>query len=130
MTLTGTEVGQGAADAAQSGSERERWVYVCELTALTLQRGVCALIEDAQIAMFRLSTHEVVAVGNLDPYSNAQVMSRGIIGDRNGVATVTSPVYKQSFDLQTGECFDDPSVSIPVYAVRIDGHRIQVRVSP
>ena len=107
----------------------ETWVYVCELAALTVERGVCALVDGQQVALFRLSATDVVALGNWDPFSNAQVMSRGLIGDRNGVTKLSSPVYKQSFDVRTGQCLDDPSVSIPVYPVRIDGHRVQVRVS-
>jgi len=32
-------------------------------------------------------------------------------------------VYKQSFDLATGECLDDPAVSVPTFEVRVlDGH--------
>jgi len=129
MTLTGMGIDQVGSDAAELECDRGRWVYVCEMAALTPHRGVCALIDGEQIALFRLSTEEVAAVGNLDPFSNAQVISRGIIGDRDGVAKVSSPVYKQSFDLRTGECFDDPSVSIPVYPVHVDSHRIHVRVS-
>jgi nitrite reductase (NADH) small subunit len=106
------------------------WVDVCEVDVLHPDRGVCALVAGQQVAVFRLSgTDEVVALANRDPFSGAQVMSRGIVGDRNGIPKVASPVYKQSFDLQTGVCLDDPAVSIPVYPVRLDGGRVQVRVS-
>jgi nitrite reductase (NADH) small subunit len=106
------------------------WFDVCHVGALTPDRGVCALIAGQQVAVFRLSaTDEVVALSNRDPFSGAQVLSRGIIGDRNGIPKLASPVYKQSFDLQTGICLDDPSVSVPVFPVRLDGGRVQVRVS-
>jgi nitrite reductase (NADH) small subunit len=36
-------------------------------------------------------------------------------------------MYKHSFDLETGVCLDDPTVAIPVYEVRIDGGRVEVR---
>jgi nitrite reductase (NADH) small subunit len=50
------------------------------------------------------------------------VLSRGIVGDRGGVATVASPVYKQVFDLVTGRCLDDPAVAVLVFPIRaIDG---------
>src|SRR5690606_2688145 len=42
----------------------------------------------------------------LDPYSGAQVMSRGIVGTRDGAPTVASPLHKQLFDLRTGLCLD------------------------
>ncbi len=111
-------------------TEADLWIDVCDVSALTPDRGVCALVAGQQVAVFRLSTtDEVVALSNLDPFSGAQVLSRGIIGDRSGTPKVASPVYKQSFDLRTGVCLDDPTVSIPVYPVRLDGGRIQVRVS-
>ncbi|MCU1345413.1 MAG: nitrite reductase small subunit [Acidimicrobiia bacterium] len=113
-----------------SVTDVETWIYVCDEAALLPDRGVCALVDGQQVAVFRLSaTNELVAIGNFDPFSKAQVMSRGIIGDREGVVKVASPVYKQSFDVHTGVCLDDPTVSLPVFPVRLDGHRVQVRAS-
>jgi nitrite reductase (NADH) small subunit len=48
------------------------------------------------------------------------VLSRGIVGDRGGVPVAVSPVYKQAFDLRTGVCVDDPTVSVRTFAVRVD----------
>ncbi len=71
---------------------------------------------------------DVFALDNLDPFSGAHVLSRGIVGDRAGVPKVASPMYKQTFDLRTGVCFEKPEVSIPVWAIRcVDG---RVEVSP
>jgi nitrite reductase (NADH) small subunit len=53
-------------------------------------------------------------------------MSRGIVGSRGDRLKVASPVYKQSFDLETGECLDDPSVSVPTFEVRVEGGVVQV----
>jgi nitrite reductase (NADH) small subunit len=47
------------------------------------------------------------------------VLSRGIVGDREGRATVASPIYKQVFELATGLCLDDPDVMVPTYPVRV-----------
>ena len=64
------------------------------------------------------------AVGNIDPFSGAAVMSRGIVGDRGGRVTVQSPIKKQAFALDDGSCLDDPAVALPVYETRItaDGY--------
>ena len=48
----------------------------------------------------------VHAVSNFDPYSRANVISRGIVGTRQDAPTVASPMYKQVFDLRTGACLD------------------------
>ena len=48
------------------------------------------------------TTAQVFAIGNQDPFSGANVMSRGIVGSRGDVPTVASPMFKQVFDLRTG----------------------------
>ncbi|OZB50420.1 MAG: nitrite reductase (NAD(P)H) small subunit [Cellulomonas sp. 14-74-6] len=82
------------------------WTLVCQLTDLVPERGAAALVDGAQVALFRVGDREVLAVQQLDPYSGAHVMSRGIVGSRAGAVTVASPMYKQVFDLRTGRCLD------------------------
>jgi nitrite reductase (NADH) small subunit len=78
------------------------------------------------VALFRTHDGAVHAVGNIDPFSGAAVLSRGIVGDRAGVPTVASPVYKQAFSLVTGRCLDDPAVAVPVYPIRVADGCLQV----
>ncbi|TDW70011.1 nitrite reductase small subunit NirD [Kribbella pratensis] len=94
-------------------------MMVCEYDVLLPERGVAALLGDVQIALFRTHDGEVFALGNQDPFSGANVMSRGIVGSRGDVPTVASPMFKQVFSLRTGECLDDPDVSLPVYPVEV-----------
>ena len=95
---------------------------VCRYDVLVPERGVAALVGNVQIALFRTHDGSVFAVGNHDPFSGANVMSRGIVGSRGDVPTVASPMFKQVFDLRTGSCLDDPEVSLPVYRVElVDG---------
>jgi nitrite reductase (NADH) small subunit len=82
------------------------WVRVCALADLEVERGRAALLDDTQVALFLTHEGRVFAVSNLDPYSNANVMSRGIVGTRQDAPTVASPMYKQVFDLRTGVCLD------------------------
>jgi nitrite reductase (NADH) small subunit len=98
----------------------ETWTPVCALTDLIPNRGAAALLEDdQQVAIFRTSTDEVYAVSNIDPFSGAAVLSRGLVGDRGGVPVVASPMHKQHFDLRTGACVDDPTVTVTVFPVRV-----------
>ena len=55
--------------------------------------------------------------GQLRPISKANVLSR-IVGSKDGIPKVASPIYKQQFNLETGECLDDPNTSLQVYEVR------------
>jgi nitrite reductase (NADH) small subunit len=101
------------------------WTVACEYDRLIPCRGVGVLLADgAQVALFRLDDGSLRAVGNIDPFSGAAVMSRGIVGDRGGRATVQSPIKKQAFALDDGSCLDDPAVTVPVYATRVtvDGY--------
>jgi nitrite reductase (NADH) small subunit len=99
------------------------WTRVCRLEQLTPGRGAVARVLGEQVAVFRVpgidAGDDVFALGNLDPFSGAQVLSRGIVGDADGVPKVASPVYKQGFDLRTGACLDDPAVAVAAYPVTI-----------
>lgn len=106
-----------------------RWEDVCADTVLQPERGIAALVDGIQVAMFRDHTGTMYALGNRDPFTGAYVLSRGIVGSRDGQATVASPLHKQVFDLATGHCLDDPSVSVPVYGIRRQGTTLQVCVT-
>ena len=103
------------------------WTAVCRVSVLQPNRGAAALLPDgSQVAVFRTNADEVFALSNMDPFSGAAVLSRGLVGDRSGVPVAVSPVYKQAFDLRTGVCVDDPTVSVAVYPVRVDGGTVLV----
>lgn len=104
------------------------WTTACAYDHLIPGRGVGVLLDDgSQVALFRLDDGSVHAVGNVDPFSGAAVMSRGIVGDRGRRAMVQSPILKQAFALDDGSCLDDPRVSVPVYPARVTPEgRIQV----
>jgi nitrite reductase (NADH) small subunit len=105
------------------------WRDVCEAERLAPNRGVAALFGDRQVAIFHVGgTDEVLAIDNLCPFSGAAVMSRGIVGSVGETITVASPVYKQRFDLRTGECLDDPAVRIATFAARLVNGRVEVDV--
>lgn len=105
-----------------------RWTSACALSFLTPNRGVAVLLPGyEQVALFLLDDGSLRAVGNIDPFGNAAVMSRGIVGDRKGEPTVASPLLKQVFSLLTGVCLDNESKSLPVYKVRVEQGIVQVR---
>ena len=88
--------------------------------------GVCALVRGRQIAVFRLDDDRVYAVDNHDPFSRANVLSRGIVGDLRGELVVASPVYKQHFSLVSGRCLEDPAVGVAVFPARLEGGMVCV----
>lgn len=104
---------------------RAHWVGVCTRRQLIPERGVAVLVGSEQVALFRLSraagSDHVRAVGHRDPASGANVMARGIVGSVGDRDTVASPMYKDVYDLATGECLNDPDLRIPVYRTWIAG---------
>ena len=104
----------------------QAWTDVCAFDELVPDRGVAALVGPHQVAVFRLSGGELFALSNFDPFSRAFVLSRGIVGSKGDQLKVASPIYKQNFDLRTGECLDKPDVTIPTFGVRVDAGRVQV----
>ena len=110
-------------------SQASEWRDVCAIDDVLPGSGVAALIDGDQIAIIRTRDGRFAALSNFDPFSNAFVIARGIVGDRAGVPKIASPIYKQNFSLETGECLDDPSVRLPVFPVRVLAGRIQVSVA-
>ncbi len=101
---------------------------VCELDQILENTGVCALVGGEQVAIFRVDG-KVHAVGNKDPFSGANVLSRGIVGDVKGELVVAAPIYKQHFSLTTGRCLEDATVRIPVYSARVEQGFVHVEPS-
>ncbi|HEX6683782.1 MAG TPA: nitrite reductase small subunit NirD [Candidatus Limnocylindrales bacterium] len=106
-----------------------RWNDICPIEILQPERGVAALVDGLQVAIFRTWDGTLYAIANRDPIAKAQVMSRGIVGTRGGAPTVASPLHKQVYDLRTGECLDVPGIRIPTYPVRCAEGQVQVAVT-
>jgi len=99
---------------------------ICALTDLVPNIGVPALVNGEQVALFRLKDGNVYAVSNFDPFSQANVIARGITGSLKGLDVVASPIYKQHFDLKTGVCLEDDSVALKTYKVEVDGEQVSI----
>lgn len=107
------------------------WIEICRLDDITPNTGVGALINEQQIALFRVG-HEkrVYALSNQDPFSQAYVMSRGIVGDIQGERVVASPIYKQHFSLATGRCLEDKQQKLLVFPSKIEAGKVWVSPTP
>ncbi len=102
---------------------------ICPWHRLPVDRGVAALVDGAQVAVFRTADDALYAVSNHDPFSGAMVISRGIVGSRGDRPTVASPVYKQVFDLATGQCLNDDLVRLTTHPVRVRDGVVEVALT-
>ncbi|GAB2189331.1 nitrite reductase small subunit NirD [Sessilibacter sp. MAH1] len=106
----------------------DNWITVCNDSDLTPGTGLCALIGEEQVAVFKIKkTSELFAVSNYDPIGEANVLARGMTGSIGDALVVASPLYKQHFNLATGECLEKPDVSVKTYPVRKNGDVIEVQ---
>ena len=105
------------------------WLDVCPISVILPFTGVAALIAGEQVAIFRLASEsDCHAISNYDPFSQAYVLSRGLVGDKNGVIKIASPIYKNTFNLVTGQCLEDETVWLRTWPVRIVDGSVQVAV--
>ncbi|MGS0535973.1 nitrite reductase small subunit NirD [Pseudoalteromonas sp. SaAl2] len=102
------------------------WHDIASIDDLVANSGVCALIENKQVALFYLPDEStpVFAIDNYDPIGEANVLSRGIIGTVQGQLVVASPLYKQHFCLYSGHCLEKTDKRVSTYTVKIDNDRV------
>lgn len=106
-----------------------QWLDICHIDSIVPNAGRCALFNGEQVAVFRISSSgndEFYAIDNYDPFSKANVLSRGITGTVADQLVVASPIYKQHFCLKTGQCIEDDSVKLKTWRVRVENHVIKL----
>lgn len=106
----------------------EKWLPICKVTDIADNTGICAKVGNHQVAVFRSTrTASLHAIANFDPIGRANVLSRGMIGNIGDRLCVASPLYKQHFDLQTGQCIEDEQYTLEVFDVRERDGLIEVK---
>jgi NAD(P)H-dependent nitrite reductase small subunit len=78
------------------------------------------------VAVFRVGRDRFYAIDNIDPKSGASILARGLVGNLGERIVVASPMYKNHFDLATGECLEAPEQSVRAWQVRCEGDRLLV----
>lgn len=106
------------------------WNAVCTVDEIVPNTGVCALVGERHVAVFRVEDGDgaIYAIDNVDPHAQASVLSRGLVGSLGGRVVVASPLYKHHFDLRSGECLEAPEKSVAAYPVRVQDSLVLVAV--
>ncbi|WP_319381866.1 nitrite reductase small subunit NirD [Thiomicrorhabdus sp.] len=95
------------------------FIKVCGENDLVENSGVAALIDDQQLALFYIDS-QVYITSNTDPIREAEVMSRGMVGDRDGELFVASPLHKECYSLISGVCLDKEGYSLSIFPGKIE----------
>jgi len=105
------------------------WIKICPLAKILPGTGVCALVGRHQVAIFRPDTTDTLyALDNQDPFSGANVLSRGLIVEHDHALWVASPLKKQRFRLQDGLCMEDASRSVRAWPVKVEQESVWLPV--
>lgn len=111
-------------------TETLQWKAVCAATEIIPDTGVCALVDGVHVAIFHVGAEQqFFAIDNVDPKSQASVLSRGLVGSLGDRIVVASPLYKNHFDLRNGECLEAPEYSVRAHAVRVDQGRVHIALA-
>lgn len=113
-------------DRRKYATEDLDWHDVCAIDDVSPGAGLAVQVGSEQVAIIRTQNGLFAALSNFDPFSKAFVIARGVVGQSAGVPKIASPIYEQSFYLETGECLEDRNVRLTVFPVRVQGGRIQI----
>jgi len=109
--------------------EELEWHDVGAIDDVSPGTGLAVVVGSEQVAIVRTQHGLFAALSNFDPFSKAFVIARGVVGERSGMPKIASPIYRQSFYLETGECLEDSNVHLAVFPIRVRGGRILVAVT-
>lgn len=105
------------------------WTDVCEVDDIVPNTGVCALVEGRHVAVFRVGQDRFFAIDNVDPKTGASVLSRGLIGSLGERIVVASPLYKQHYDLSSGECLESADHAVRAHRVSVLDGTVRVALT-
>ena len=101
------------------------WQAVCDVADIPPQAGIGARLGERQIALFRFG-ERIYALDNREPGSDANVLSRGLLGDAAGEPVVISPLYKQRIRLRDGRGAENPDVAVRAWPVKVEAGKVLV----
>lgn len=110
---------------------KTNWTTICTTEDLIPDSGIAVWTEEGPVAVIYLPYRlpALFAISHTDPISGANVLARGITGDIKGQPVVASPLYKQHFNLITGQCLEDETINVKSYRILLDGTAVKLEVS-
>ena len=106
------------------------WFKVSALDEFPKNGGLCVKYKEKQIAVFNFSSrNKWYACQNLCPHKMEMVLSRGMLGDDNGIPKVACPMHKKTFSLESGENINGDLSAISTYPVKIEGNFVYIGFS-
>ncbi len=106
------------------------WFKAASVNEFPDDGGVCVKYKNKQIAVFNFQRKGGwYACQNVCPHKFEMVLSRGIVGDHNGIPKVACPMHKKTFSLETGENLNGDLDAIAIYPVKIENNFVYIGFS-
>mmetsp|Transcript_23731 Transcript_23731/g.50449 ORF Transcript_23731/g.50449 Transcript_23731/m.50449 type:complete len:226 (+) Transcript_23731:3-680(+) len=113
----------------EGSEEAEGWTWVFAGLAAAYPQysgGLAIKHGSAEIAIFRLpgglqGTGRWFATQNVCPTKQARTISRGLVGELpDGRVTLADPIYKSTYELETGKGISNPALNLSTFVVQVD----------
>ena len=103
------------------------WVRVGSVNDFPDNAGACIKHNSRQIAVYHFArTDKWYACQNLCPHKMEMVLSRGMIGDYQGIPKVACPIHKKTFSMEDGSNLNGEDYSIATYPVKIEDGNVYI----
>ena len=103
------------------------WFKAAPVNAFPKDGGACVKYKTLQIAVYNFERLDKwYACQNLSPEKQEMVLSRGMIGDRNGIPMVACPLHKKTFSLENGKNLNGELPAIAIYPIKIQNGYVYI----
>ena len=110
-----------------TNNEVKTWFRVGNVNDFPENGGACIKYKDKQIAVYNFTRkNKWYACQNLCPHKMEMVLSRGMIGDVEGIAKVACPMHKKTFSLEDGSNLNGDDYQIAIYPVKIEDENVYI----
>lgn len=113
-----------------TATDVKKWFNAGKTTDFPMDGGACVKYENKQIAVFHFTRiSKWYACQNLCPHKLEMVISRGMIGEDEGIPKVACPMHKKTFSLEDGNNLNGDDYNIAVYPVKIEDENVYIGFS-
>jgi len=103
------------------------WFFAGAIADFPENGGACVKYKTKQIAVYYFKRKDIwYACQNLCPHKKEMVLSRGMVGDSNGIPKVACPLHKKTFSLENGESLCGDELNIATYPVKIENENVYI----
>lgn len=108
--------------APEKDESPREWVKVGVVSDFPAESGSTVKYGNSQLAVFNFQSRgEWFACQQMCPHKQAMVLSRGILGDAQGIPKVACPLHKKTFSLENGSCLSgEEEFAVNVFNVKVD----------